>query len=40
LCAQLHGAAKQAAQKAGVKNVAVSISYTEDHASAFALASL
>ncbi|KAK4236034.1 fatty acid synthase subunit alpha [Achaetomium macrosporum] len=36
----LHGAALEAAQKAGVKNVAVSISYTESHAAAIATAQL
>ncbi|KAK4100222.1 hypothetical protein N658DRAFT_427983 [Parathielavia hyrcaniae] len=34
----LHGAAEQAAKKAGVKQVTVSISYTKDHASAVATA--
>jgi fatty acid synthase subunit alpha len=37
---QLHGAAQEAAEKAGVKNVNVSISYTESHAAAIATAQL
>ncbi|KAH6634613.1 hypothetical protein B0J18DRAFT_376636 [Chaetomium sp. MPI-SDFR-AT-0129] len=37
---KLHGAAQQAAEKAGVKNVSVSISYTENHAAAIATARL
>jgi len=36
----LHGAAQAAAKKAGIKNVSVSISYTEAHAAAFATAQL
>ncbi|KAK4125893.1 hypothetical protein N657DRAFT_591730 [Parathielavia appendiculata] len=34
----LHGAAEEAAKKAGIKHVTVSISYTKDHASAVATA--
>lgn len=37
---QLHGAALVAAKKAGVKNVSVSISYTDKHAAAIATAQL
>jgi fatty acid synthase subunit alpha len=37
---QLHGEAQEAAQKAGVKKVDVSISYTESHAAAIATAQL
>ncbi|KAK3294084.1 uncharacterized protein B0H64DRAFT_361326 [Chaetomium fimeti] len=37
---KLHGAAQEAADKAGVKNVNVSISYTESHAAAIATAQL
>jgi fatty acid synthase subunit alpha len=35
---QLHGAALEAAEKAGIKKVNVSISYTENHAAAIATA--
>ncbi|KAK4192396.1 fatty acid synthase subunit alpha [Podospora australis] len=35
---KLHGAAEAAAKKAGIKNVSVSISYTDDHAAAIATA--
>ncbi|AEO60709.1 hypothetical protein MYCTH_2310232 [Thermothelomyces thermophilus ATCC 42464] len=37
---KLHGAAQEAAEKAGVKSVTVSISYTENHAAAIATAQL
>ena len=37
---QLHGAALEAAKKAGVKNVSVSISYADSHAVAIATAQL
>jgi fatty acid synthase subunit alpha len=37
---QLHGAALQAAEKAGIKKVNVSISYTDSHAAAIATALL
>ncbi|KAL2165066.1 hypothetical protein VTH06DRAFT_362 [Thermothelomyces fergusii] len=37
---KLHGAAQEAAEQAGVKNVSVSISYTESHAAAIATAQL
>ncbi len=37
---QLHGAALEAAKKAGVTAVSVSISYTESHAAAVATAQL
>ncbi|KAK3324293.1 fatty acid synthase alpha subunit reductase [Cercophora scortea] len=37
---KLHGVASQAAKKAGVKSVSVSISYTESHAAAIATAQL
>jgi fatty acid synthase subunit alpha, fungi type len=37
---QLHGSALEAAKKAGVKHVNVSISYTAQHAAAIAAAQL
>jgi len=37
---QLHGAAAEAAKKAGIKSVSVSISYTDSQAAAIATAQL